>query len=172
MKSLQIHIFVDHHATPSTASAQALSPRSSSTSQHQQQLNGELLAAARMVNLQHKPPQQVESGLVNNAKTSGSSREGSVTSSCEDGTEKNIPCDLCGAVLSSRVALRQVSKAVTKESFATCQNLIHGNMTDADALLYIFQHFLTHAAPRPFICRHCDAGFPTNHQLEAHVKLH
>jgi hypothetical protein len=31
---------------------------------------------------------------------------------------------------------------------------------------------MSHAAPRPFVCPQCDAGFAASHQLEAHLKLH
>lgn len=32
---------------------------------------------------------------------------------------------------------------------------------------------VSHApAERPFVCKRCDAGFTTQHQLEKHIKLH
>jgi len=34
------------------------------------------------------------------------------------------------------------------------------------------QHLAGHVKPRPYICRHCDAGFSTVHQLNSHVALH
>ena len=37
---------------------------------------------------------------------------------------------------------------------------------------FSFQHLLSHAAPRPFVCGRCDAGFVSQHQLESHLKLH
>ena len=39
-------------------------------------------------------------------------------------------------------------------------------------VISLFQHLLSHAAPRPFVCSKCDAGFTTSHQLEGHMKLH
>ena len=38
--------------------------------------------------------------------------------------------------------------------------------------LFTFQHLLSHAAPRPFVCVRCDAGFVTKIQLESHLQLH
>lgn len=34
------------------------------------------------------------------------------------------------------------------------------------------QHMMTHAAPRPFVCDVCDAGFTTSAQLASHSSSH
>ena len=41
--------------------------------------------------------------------------------------------------------------------------------------IFFFQHLLSHTSGlplRPFVCRQCDAGFPTEGGLDNHMKLH
>ncbi len=76
--------------------------------------------------------------------------------------QTTFSCDLCGmGGIQSREALKQVKS----------QNSGHFSLNSKQKIVH-FQHFLSHAAPRPFVCRNCDAGFVSKPQLDAHMKLH
>ena len=118
MKSLHIHIYVDHQSSPGTSqppprNAAVLSP-TKSVSNHPTIHNGELIAAARMVNLQQEQQRlQSPHGTIDLSHASNNqvsiSREGSVASSSSDNEERtSFNCDLCGAVVPSRAAYKQV----------------------------------------------------------------
>lgn len=121
------HSYIDHHSRETN-----LKSESNSATLH----NGELIAAARMVNLQVSAKADsrnmpVKSEMIlksdisrpessgstmsapgsSHSKMDSSSREGSIASSSEGESEKSaFNCDLCGATLTSKVAFKQVKK--------------------------------------------------------------
>lgn len=36
----------------------------------------------------------------------------------------------------------------------------------------LFQHLLSHAQARPFVCKFCDAGFISQQLLQSHLVIH
>ena len=131
MKALQIHIYIDHqtpnHQISSNSRYSTASAKSevSSGGTHPTIHNGELLAAARMVNLQQQQEKEQQNVVGSSSRVSvlpdssrginsSSSRDGSVNSGSgnsvsSDNEEKpSLNCDLCGMTVPSRTAYKQV----------------------------------------------------------------
>lgn len=160
MKSLQIHIFVDHHQDQQQQAKVVFNTGDKNQQQrppqHHLRSPSPGSGAVNLSTLHPPPPppahsmtgqQQPHNSDFHHHGSSGggSSREGSVSS--EQGESGATPppttfsCELCG-----------LSNIATRTAFK--------------------QHLLSHAAPRPFVCHRCDAGFATQHQLESHMRLH
>ena len=121
--------------------------------------------------------------------SSNRSRESSVASSSSESEDRAAyTCDLCNTVVASKAAFRQVrqeclfelSSQLNPFSLGVCVQSCANIALPSDGkfccrsttFCFPFQHLMTHAAPRPFVCPRCDAGFTLEHQLETHMKLH
>ena len=161
LKSLQIHIFIEHHKQsplPSSAQTVSRSQNPFPTVNFRQQSPPLGVSVSPGTTPLAVPSTSRMVSDIRPASRPGSSSS-SVTS--ESGDQQAYNCDLCGTTgIPNRQAFKQVKITL---------NDLQKRVSDRR---FLFQHLLTHAAPRPFVCHRCDAGFTTQPQLDAHMTLH
>ena len=186
MKSLQIHIFIDHHShskgplpnhrNVSPEDAAVSSPPAIPNNPQNPFPSFNVQHQSTSLN-QHNPTLQSTSSSINEPNQRPHSRGGasSSNSSIASEADKMFKCDLCGLDgIPHRQAYKEVIISISDTTHVYLSNHFTHEIEYQHKLIQ-FQHLESHTTGmplRPFVCRECDAGFTSQSKLDSHMKLH